>query len=1053
MADHPPAPQVASCPPPVRRRRFAVGLLVGLVALLGGLFLLALTPAVQTWLVQRMLRERPELGVTVERIELGLSRSSARNLTFARPGVRITAPRVEADLALLPALFGEVRIRRLEATEWTIDLAAPTTTASAPAAESPALRSRAGFAGLAVLGSPMSDARADSAGPSAAGGLLDQITLPEAFALDAVLLRGKVNGVLAGGERGSAAVEVQGGGLKPGSAGVFEVTAVGTRERGPDRLTFGARVEVGLNSTARIEAIRTNGTLSVQATGLPAGASVALEAGVERAIGLVAGETYTFTVRRERTRWLEARADRRGSGDSLRGTVKVSCNDRDVAPVLPGRPLPEFSLQVDGAFTADRSFQTVEVTGKVSVDAARWERLSPQLAALGPVRLTSDFGVSREGDRIRVASLRTEAMEKAPLLGLELRQPFVWNPASGVVEVADPSADLLTLRLRGVPLAALQSALPGERIDGGMVTGAWSLRASPGGIAVRNTEPLAISRFSVQRASGALLRDVQVEVRPSADFTPRGWQGEAAELVVRGGNLILARGGLRAGRGAGANHAVKVTGAIDLDVPGVLAQPLLGWGDRLRSGSVRVSGSASLGEIRQLAVEVKVTRLQDATGASLPELAAEFRADRDAGGALTLRVPLRLEAAGRVSDLLFAGQLLPDSGGWKVDGQLTGARVFVADARVLAAPWADAPDSAPGAVGGPGAAPSAPAWAGLAGKVAIALGEVVYSPELVAREISGTLSLDQMAVVLETLKGILATGGRVEASGKVSYSPTNGSPTYALEGSVAALELESGPALKAFLPSGGPPAIEGRFDLRSRVSGGASSLSQLPSGLQGDLQMVSRGGVIRALPASYLSAVTSAREQLQRRSEQAGTLGAIAGAIGARLPPSLGGVAARTQQLTARLADLEAVLRLFGEIRFDQLTLDVGVSASLAAALRDLTITSPELRFVGKGALEAVPGQPLWRRPLNVSLAGGARGRSAEALRRVNLLASTVDTLGYAPFSFELALAGSAEGLDASKVIAAVADRVLGVSLSASDVQRLRAGDAGVLLALVSQIK
>jgi hypothetical protein len=86
-------------------------------------------------------------------------------------------------------------------------------------------------------------------------------------------------------------------------------------------------------------------------------------------------------------------------------------------------------------------------------------------------------------------------------------------------------------------------------------------------------------------------------------------------------------------------------------------------------------------------------------------------------------------------------------------------------------------------------------------------------------------------------------------------------------------------------------------------------------------------------------------------------------------------------------------------------------------------------------------------------MTGGARGRSADALRRVNLLGNTIDTLGYAPFSLEFALEGTPNGLDASKMIAAVADRVLGVSLTAADVQRLRAGDPAVLLSLVAQLK
>ena len=1051
MADRPPETNVTVNPPLARRLRVAVVVLAATLVLLGGVVLLALTPAVQTALVQRILRDRPNLGVSVGRVELGLSRSVIRDLTFASSGVRLVAPRVEAEVALLPALFGAIRIQRLEAKEWVVELVGPTVTAAAALpVPAPVRPSRAGFGGLAVLGAPAGGGQGVGSAPATVLGLLDQVALPENFELDQVLLQGTVRGVLAGEQRGSVAVQLKGGGLKAGAVGVLDLTADGAREGSPDRLQATTRVEVAVGPGSRLDAVRTNGTLSVQVAGLPAGASVAVESAVERALGATAGESYLLIVRREGVRWLDGQAERSGATGTIRGTLKIAFSDRDIAPVLPGRPLPEFSLQVENVFTAGRAFEAVEVAGKIAVEAARWERLSPELGALGAVRLTSDFGLAREGDRIRVGSLRAEAVEKAPVLGIELRQPFIWNPVSGEVEVADPAADLLTVRLRGLPLPALQAAWPDGRIEGGIVTGGWSLRASSGGIAVRSTEPMAVSRFSVRQGKAEMLRDVQLEVRPSADFTPRGWQGEAAELVVRGGNVVLARGAIRAGRSVGSDQAIKLTGALDLDLPGMLAQPLVNAAGRLQSGLFRVSGSASLGEVQQVAVDLQATRLVDSAGGALPDVAVEIRGDRAANGALTVRIPVRLEASGRVSDVVLAGQLAPESAGWRVDGQITGARVFVADARILAAPWAAAPASPASA---PGSKSPAPAWAGLSGKVALALGEVVYSPELIAREISGTVALDQMGVVLETLKAILATGGRVEASGKLSYSSTTAATAYALEGNVTALELDSGPALKAFLPSSGPSAIEGRFDLRSRVSGGAASLGDLAGQLQGDLRMVSRGGVIRPLPPSYLSAVTTAREQLQRRGEQAGTLGALAGALGARLPSSLGGVASKTQQLTTRLADLETVLRLFGEIRFDQLTLDVGVSPNQSASLRDLTITSPELRFVGQGSLLAAPGQPFWRRPLSVSMTGGARGRSADALRRVNLLGNTIDTLGYAPFSLEFALEGTPNGLDASKMIAAVADRVLGVSLTAADVQRLRAGDPAVLLSLVAQLK
>lgn len=1036
---------------PLRRGlRIAAGVVGIAVMGLGVGICLAFTPAVQTWVAQRFLRDHPDLGLAVERLELGWSRSSVTNLTYARDGLRVTAPRVDAEIGLVEALWGKVKIRKLDATDWIVAIG-PQPSRPATAAAS-GTRARAGWAGLAAQGVAGAESAATTVGATPGHVLLDAVTLPEAFSLDAVTLRGKVIDVGTGSDPATVVVDLKGGGVQSGAAGGFDLTAVASRAGNADQITLTSRLEVVLGPGSRLDAVRSDGTLTVRVAGLPTGASIAVVGGVERTPGVVAAETYRLTVRREGAPWLEARADRAALSDTVRGSVNLSLNDRDVASALPGRPLPEFSVKVDTTFSASRGFELVEVAGKALIDAARWDRLSPELASLGAVRLTSDFGLSREGNRVRVASLRLDATEKIPLFGIELRQPFAWNPASGDVEVADPTVDLATFRLRGVPLAAFQAALPEFRLEGGMVTGAWSLRVSPGGIAVRNTEALTVSRFSVNRPTGAVVRDVQLDLRPSSDITPRGWQVEVADLFVRGGDRTLARGAFKVGRAAGTDRSLKVTGTAELDLPPLLAQPVLALEGRLTSGVVQVSGSASLDQLRQWALEVRATRLVEASGGRLPDASCELRVDQAANGVVTLRLPLKLESSGRVSDLLVAGQVSPAPAGWAVDGQITGGRIFVRDAQLLAAPWAA--KSSPAQT--PAPAPvvsSAPPWSGLSGKISVALGEVVYSPELVAREVRGTIAVDQVAVILETLQAILGTGGRVEASGRLSYVPARKDSAYTIEGNVTALEVEAGPALRAFLPSGGVSPVEGRFDLRSHVRGGAASLDGLVRGLQGDLQIVSRGGVLRPVPAKYLSAVTSAKEQLQRRTEQAGTLGALAGALGARLPSSLGGVTARTQQLTTRLGELEAALRLFGEIRFDQLTLDLGVASDLSAALRDLTLTSPELRFVGQGALRAVPGQPLWRQPLSLKLMGGARGRSAEALRRVNLLSGGADALGYVPFAMDFTMDGTPGGLDASRVIASVAERVFGVSLPASDIQRLRDGDPLVLLALATQLK
>jgi len=154
-----------------------------------------------------------------------------------------------------------------------------------------------------------------------------------------------------------------------------------------------------------------------------------------------------------------------------------------------------------------------------------------------------------------------------------------------------------------------------------------------------------------------------------------------------------------------------------------------------------------------------------------------------------------------------------------------------------------------------------------------------------------------------------------------------------------------------------------------------------------------------------------------------------------------------------RLADLEAIVKLIAEVKFDQLTLDAGGSTTLDTILRDFTITSPELRFVGSGGLKYQPDVPLWKQALTIKLNAAARGKAAEIMKKGNLLGDAKDGLGYIPLSLGVNIDGTAEKPDISQLVAALFEKVLAMKLNPEDIRKLQKGDIGAILNLVSQLK
>ncbi|MBP7142562.1 MAG: hypothetical protein KBA71_11690, partial [Opitutaceae bacterium] len=652
---------------------------------------------------------------------------------------------------------------------------------------------------------------------------------------------------------------------------------------------------------------------------------------------------------------------------------------------------------------------------------------------------------------LRVSSLRANVEGDAPVVGIEARQSFEYEMPKRELHVADAGKELIAVRLEAIPLAWAQPFLDKVSLTGGEAKGVIVVNATAGGFSIGTQGPLNISRFSIAQEGRPVARDLSVSMTASANMTRQGWQTEIADFSVTGGTATLARLSAKAGQEAGENQPVKATGTFVLDLPSVLAQPIADGMAHLDRGNLTGKFTASSGASQEVATQVVISDLASpAVKTGLPGISVDLRASLDPAGAFVAHVPMLVELQGRKSDLQLEARGGTGKAGLEVDARVNSTEINVEDLKFLLAPFATeesagspAPASAPG---------EAPPWSGVTGSLSFALKRVIYSPELTVSDINGTLSIADTAVTLKELKALLGPGGQVSASGGVTFVPSAAAP-YQLKADLAVTDLDSGATLKALNAGPSLPLVEGKFDVASDVTASGKNLAALMDHAAGDLRISSKGGLFRPVPSHYVEAISSARSKLLTRTEEVGAIASLAGALGARLPGNLGRTTSKVHAVAERLGQLEAIVKLMSEVKFDQLTLDAGGSTTLDTILRDFTITSPELRFVGSGGLKYQPDVPLWKQALKLKLNAAARGKAAEIMKKGNLLGDAKDGLGYVPLSFAVNIDGTAEKPDISQLVAVLFEKVLAMKLTPEDIRKLQKGDIGAILSLVSQLK
>jgi hypothetical protein len=961
-----------------RKILISLGVAAGVILLSAGA---ALSPPVQTWAARKLLSSMSRGGASLQHVSVGLNRVSLRGLRIERDGAVLVVPSAEAELKVVPAMLGRgVHVSRLVAKGLTLDLAGSRHAAPLRAA-----------AGRGAGGSRAARALVS---------LFAAFNVPANLSIDGVDLDGSVILPDEGGSpMGSARVDVVGGGLAAGRDGRFlcgatavlidaaaPVSAVGVRgvlSASMDATGTFTRADIKVDATAR-------GQQFPSGIGLSGEASAARNA---------QGETYSLSLNRGAERIASIDAQSSENSRRIAGAWRLDLKDTDLVPFALGRKLPAFDVAGEGSYDVDASTRDIHALGKIKASADRLGVVAGDLAALGRVDLAADFDFARVGPSLRVDRLETSLSGAAPVAAVRALQPFEFNTATGELKVARPAGDLVGISVQGVPLSWLTGAMPGIVLGGSDARGELVVRAEEGRLALRTRAPLTAAGFSLASGGRPIAAGLEISAFVLADYAPQGWQVQLAPFEIRSDGIKMLSLEARLGSLAGADQAVKAAGSWSASLPSLLSQPGAAGLPRLAGGDASGSFEASLDATRELLVKLALNDLVVRSGSPivLPSITSDVRADFEANGRTSFSIPLHLDYGTRTADLALSGTLRSDKAGPVVDAALSGTQLTADDLAAISA--LSDPNGAqvdPTQVPDPGPAArvraSAPFWPGVRGHLSIKFKDLAL-PRVALRDVRGSIMIEPASLRIESGTASVGDGSAARIDGELKFAPAAAQP-YTFWTSVAVDNVDSAPFFHSLDPDR-PPAIEGRFDLSSHLSGAGEGLGDLFDRAQGDCKLSSKDGRFRLLRTDVIESMKQAPSRL------VDALDSVASLFGKK-----------TDKLGEALVESATGL---SEIHYDQMNISAERGADLDIRLTGFTLIAPEERITGTGRISFAEGVPVREQPLSIDLDVGVRGRLRSFLGTVGMLKEGQDELGYTQLYQAVHLGGTLEHVDQSQ--------------------------------------
>ncbi|GAB5559593.1 MAG: hypothetical protein SynsKO_12400 [Synoicihabitans sp.] len=681
----------------------------------------------------------------------------------------------------------------------------------------------------------------------------------------------------------------------------------------------------------------------------------------------------------------------------LAGEWAMELSDASIRDLMLGRELPEFALAGKGAVRATGLLDEVNLEGDLNFWIVDVSQLEPTLSGVGDLAGQLSFAVRQARSDTRLTRFDLEVSGAAPVLDAKLLQGVEIAENGAELRVADPESPVMDFRLLGLPMSWIQPAIEPWVIDARPIETHLVAMATPQGLRFMTSSPLRMEDVAVAKEGRTFIDATDIEIDMGAELTSDGWQVELGRVALLAENGPVAEIQARGGRLQRDGDIVKMVGRLEADLARVSAWPGISALEGLSQGKVEAEFGIGLEERLSLATAIAISNLKSNQSADLPQIGLDARVDFRADGSLEVHLPIQIEAEDRSSEMTFNLRGEPDADQWRVEGSLSGPKLYwqdvqslldgvsrAADSSTLVTDYAPGPRKLHAVQAGLGRAP----WQGVSGTIQTALGEIILDGAPTISRVQGDIVVEPTAVRLSDFSVSVGNEGNVDLSGEILHRPAE-AKAYRAQASLDIQQLAVDPWLRWFEPDS-VPILEGRVDLDASWQAEVDDLSQLADAGLLEARLSSNGGVLRALGVDVESYI--------KTGQTVAALGALFGALTKN--DSLTQQAERVRSATLAAEQLSLVT-------FDQLNLNLARLASGDIVLSDLTLISPALRLVGEGRIAYREDLAFWFQPLAISMNLSARDELGAALQQLGLLRAEADALGYLPLVRGFTLDGS----------------------------------------------
>ncbi len=236
--------------------------------------------------------------------------------------------------------------------------------------------------------------------------------------------------------------------------------------------------------------------------------------------------------------------------------------------------------------TADKDFINAQadvtvpagVNPEIAVNAsfdANLPKLVSEFAPVGALKAKGEAKATLKGNLVSVETLAAELSnaEGQRLIELRAQQAFTVDTAKLKLQPKNAGGDVVSLSLGRVPLSMARPFLPPDLVvQGDVIQGDFAVRTEGDSFAVRTLVPFRLTGLGVTQAGKVLLRNVDIEFAPTADYTAKGLKAELASLKISSGSATLLSVKGSVNLPADAKAVKTATVSLDVNLPAVFAR-------------------------------------------------------------------------------------------------------------------------------------------------------------------------------------------------------------------------------------------------------------------------------------------------------------------------------------------------------------------------------------------------------------------------------------------------------------------------------------------------